>query len=193
MPYHEDVFKWVIRYAIEHGKLTYKAEVIGGPDEHFVKPLDVNDSGEYESYEWAREGVIVQLPPVTQETSYVYGRQGDIIATPVVSTPPEGSRVQICTPDIVHAILLDSGLFLPEDIPLWTKTIETPCAVNGYRWVVNTVREQGDIAYRVRYYEERDWIYFLHEHDTPSFGNRWFRRGELLPAPDNVEEPTCPN
>lgn len=64
----------MIRYAIEQGKLTYKAEVIDGPDGQVVKPLDVNDSGEYGSHEWARQGAIVQLPPVLNETQYAYGR-----------------------------------------------------------------------------------------------------------------------
>lgn len=116
----------------------------------------------------------------------IYGRRSNIISTAELIYGKYGSPIAVmCSPSTVRAILLDSGLFRPEEVDRWNESETVPYHTELAVWILDIARTEG-LTYKAAYIPG----YYATALEIPRNGEdyeeyKWARNGVILEENDD--------
>ena len=77
----------------------------------------------------------------------IYDINHQVIGRVPVVYSGDMKRGYICNPEAVKMILLESNLFIPEEVERWTETVFVPLGLMS-PWIVRYAQEEGGLTHR---------------------------------------------
>ena len=77
----------------------------------------------------------------------IYDINDQVIGRVPVVYSEDLKRGYICNPEAIKTILLESNLFIPEEVECWTETVFVPLGLLS-PWIVRYAQEDGGLTHR---------------------------------------------